>query len=256
MRTVFLDTVGLLALWDERFIRGFPRIMKDSLRAARSTDMVTSMIPERQDDSLATQASLLLRLRDCDDQASWREFFGRYQGLIRRFALQAGCTETEADEVVQETVIGVARKLPEFHYEPARCAFKTWLLNLTLWRVKDQLRKRKSWEGRLHRTPGGPPDDSARTATVERVPDASLERLAATWDMEWHQTVLAAALARVKAEANLKDCQMFELHVLRGLAPREVARTLGVSTARVYLAKHRLGPLVKRRVAETEQAAL
>ncbi len=219
--------------------------------------MIADVIPERVDDSLATRASLIVRLKDCDDQASWQEFYDRYRGLFFRFALKAGCTETEAEEVVQETVIGVARKLPEFRYEPERCAFKTWLLNQTMWRVKDQLRKRNVGLASRLSGPGGPPDllsDTTRTATVERVPDSSLERLAAAWDEDYHRTVLAAALGRVKAEANLKDCQMFELHVLRGLSPREVARTLGVSTARVYLAKHRLGPLVKKRVAEIEQA--
>lgn len=219
--------------------------------------------PERQDDSLVTRASLIERLKDCDDQAGWQEFFERYRGLIQRFALKAGCTETEAEEVVQETVIGVARKLPGFRYEPERCAFKTWLLNQTLWRVKDQLRKRQAWEGRLAGGGSGVPassgtsaDDSSRTAAVERVPDSSLERLEAAWDQDWQQTVLAMALARVKADANPKDCQMFELHVLRGLAPREVARTFGVSTARVYLAKHRLGPLVRKRVAELESTGI
>jgi len=216
--------------------------------------MIAGVIPERQDDSLATRASLLERLKDSDDQTSWQEFFDRYRGLIFRFALKAGCTETEADEVVQETVIGVARKLPEFRYQPERCAFKTWLLNLTLWRVKDQLRKRQAWEGRLADGTPSSPDATARTATIERVPDASVERLEAAWNEDWQRTVLGMALARVKAEANPKDCQMFELHVLRGLAPREVARTLGVSTARVYLAKHRIGPRVREQVGELERA--
>ena len=218
---------------------------------------MTSVIPEKQTDSLATRASLIERLKDCGDQDSWQEFYDRYRELIRRFALKAGCTETEANEAVQETVIGVARKLPEFRYDPAKCAFRTWLLNQTMWRVKDQLRKRNVGQASGLSWSGGTPDlrsDTSRTATVERVPDASLERLEAAWDEDWQRTVLTAAMTRVKAEANLKDCQMFELLMLRGLSPREVARTLGVSTARVYLAKHRLGPLVKRRVAELEKA--
>jgi RNA polymerase sigma-70 factor (ECF subfamily) len=224
--------------------------------------MMTDVRPELQEDSLATRASLLARLKDSDDPASWQEFYDRYRGLIFRFALKAGCTETEADEVVQETVIGVARKLPEFRYQPERCAFKTWLLNLTLWRVKDQLRKRQAWEGRLAAgSPAGTGkpraparDDTARTATIERQPDATVERLEAVWNEDWQRTVLGMALARVKAEANPEDCQMFELHVLRGLSPREVARTLGVSTARVYLAKHRIGPRVREQIAELERA--
>ena len=96
----------------------------------------------RRSDALATRPSLLLRLTDCQDQASWQEFYATYRDLIWRFALKAGCNETEAEEVVQETVIAVARKLPEFKYDPAVCAFKTWLLNQTAWRVKDQIRKR------------------------------------------------------------------------------------------------------------------
>ena len=37
---------------------------------------------------------------------------------VRGFALKAGLTETEADEVVQETTIAVARHVPEFRYDP------------------------------------------------------------------------------------------------------------------------------------------
>ena len=50
---------------------------------------------------------------------------------MRDFAIQAGLMDTEADEVVQETAITVARHLPEFHYDPKVCRFKTWLLNLS-----------------------------------------------------------------------------------------------------------------------------
>ena len=37
---------------------------------------------------------------------------------MRDFAIQAGLTDTEADEVVQETAIAMARHLPEFRYDP------------------------------------------------------------------------------------------------------------------------------------------
>jgi hypothetical protein len=38
----------------------------------------------------------------------------RYQD----FAIQAGLTDTEADEVVQETAIAMARHLPKYRYDP------------------------------------------------------------------------------------------------------------------------------------------
>lgn len=153
---------------------------------------------------------------------------------------------------MQETVIGVARKLPEFTYDPARCSFKTWLLNLTTWRIKDRFRRRVPAERAIIKHP----DEEARTATVERVPDPAGERWEAVWEEDWRKSVLRAALQRIKAQANLKDCQMFELYVLRQWPAREVVRTLGVSVARVYLAKHRLAPLVKKQIAQLESETI
>src|SRR3974390_1558161 len=91
---------------------------------------------------LETRPSLLHRLRSGDNPQGWQEFYRIYGGLIRHFASKAGLSADEAEEVVQETAIGVARRLPEFTYDPKVCRFKTWLLNLTRWRIQDQLRKR------------------------------------------------------------------------------------------------------------------
>src|SRR6266542_6306917 len=92
---------------------------------------------------IPTRDSLLSRLKDRRDDDSWRDFFNLYWRLIYGGALKAGLTEQEAEEVVQETVITVARRIPEFKYDPTVCSFKTWLLNLTRWRIVDQLRKRR-----------------------------------------------------------------------------------------------------------------
>ena len=126
---------------------------------------------------------MLERLKDLDDQESWQQFYTTYRKLIFSFAVKHGLTGTEAEEVVQETVITVARNLPEFRYDPQRCAFKTWLLNLTLWRIQDQLRKRRPETESIHRKPGA----SDRTATVERVPGPEGEALMKIWDEEWRQ---------------------------------------------------------------------
>src|SRR5262245_52632224 len=213
---------------------------------------MTGSSPDR---SLATRASLLRRLRDCQDQAGWQEFYDRYRDLIWRFALKAGCTETEADDVVQETVISVARKLPQFTYDPARCSFKTWLLNVSTWRVRDQFRKRAP-AGRetsaAHSAASAGTDDTSRANPTERVTD-SADGLEALWEAEWEQALAAAAMQRVKQQANLKDCQMFDLYVLRGQPAREVARALGVSVARVYLAKHRIAPQLRKEILALEQ---
>ena len=126
------------------------------------------MIPTRQ--------SLLARLKDWGDQASWREFFDSYWRLIHATALKAGLTESEAEEVVQEVMIAAAKKMPGFTYDPGKDSLKGWLLAVTRWKVADQFRKREK-VGQPCRLPGSGEtpdlrsDSTSRTATVERAPD-------------------------------------------------------------------------------------
>ena len=57
------------------------------------------------------RASLLGRLKDWEDQTSWREFFDTYWRLIYTVARKAGLTAAEAQDVVQDTSLVVAKKL-------------------------------------------------------------------------------------------------------------------------------------------------
>src|SRR4051794_39817154 len=95
-----------------------------------------------EDTFLPTRVSLLDRLRNHGDDASWRDFFETYWRLIYSFAKRAGLSDEDAQEVVQETVISVAGTMPKFQYDRARCSFKGWLRHLTQKRVVDQIRKR------------------------------------------------------------------------------------------------------------------
>jgi RNA polymerase sigma-70 factor (ECF subfamily) len=217
------------------------------------------------DDSIPTRQSLLARLKDLGDQESWQEFFNAYWRLIHATALKAGLAEVEAQEVVQEVMIASAKKMPGFTYAPGKDSVKGWLLRVTRWKVADQFRKRQK-ETIPH--PPGPlsssiregrsegrasDDDTARTSTAERVPDPDSLALDAIWDGEWRENLLRAALERVKHTVNPAHYEMYHLHVVQGLAPRETARALGVSTAAVYLAKHRVGRLVKKEIRMLER---
>jgi DNA-directed RNA polymerase specialized sigma24 family protein len=125
--------------------------------------------------------------------------------------------------------------------------------------VGDQFRKRPKapqppGAARVHKAPAPPSDDTARTPTVERVPDPHPPDLEAIWDSEWRENLLRAALDRVKRTVNPAHYEMFHLHVVQGLSPRDTARALDVTTAAVHLAKHRVGRLVKAELKRLEAA--
>src|SRR5438876_12354110 len=135
----------------------------------------------KPEELIPTRDSLLSRLKDQRDDDSWRDFFNTYWKLVYGVALKAGLSEQEAQDVVQETVITVARRIPEFNYDPAVCSFKTWLLNLTRWRIVDHLRKRRPELVAFHRRPS----DTARTPTIDRIPDPASVDLNAVWEKQW-----------------------------------------------------------------------
>src|SRR5215471_9011860 len=155
--------------------------------------MMTAMASD-EPSSIQTRPSLLNRLKSGDDADSWGEFYRVYGKLIRDFALHAGLNDTEADEVVQETAVALSRHLPEFRYDPKVCRFKTWLLNQTSWRVKDQFKKRKRSEKFAGGIPAPAKDESTRTETILRVPDPASVDLEAVFETQWRNSLLTLAL--------------------------------------------------------------
>lgn len=208
---------------------------------------MTSTMPRPESPSLRTRPSLVAGIQ-AGDEDRWHEFFRLYGPVIRGFAMKAGLTETEADEVVQETCIGVARNVAEYRYDPAKCRFKSWLLNLASWRVKNQFAKRRRWDDRKVIASA-----DAEERGVSGVPEsAGSDAWAALWDEEWQANLLQAAVAKVRSEFSATQFQIFDLNVLKEWPAGDVARSLGVSLASVYLAKHRVAKAVKQEMARLE----
>ncbi|MBE7212141.1 MAG: sigma-70 family RNA polymerase sigma factor [Gluconacetobacter diazotrophicus] len=197
-----------------------------------------------------TRRSLVERLGNPDDRASWQTFFDSYGGLLYRVARAAGLTDAEAQEAVQETVITVARNVGGLRYDPATGSFKGWLLQTARWRIADQFRLRRRHERQEAATEA---ENGARTAFIDRVPDPGGPDLEAVWDAEWRGSLLKAALGRVRRQVDPRQFQIFDCYVTKGWPARRVARELGVSLAQVYVGKHRVGALLRRAVAALER---
>ena len=201
----------------------------------------------RREDPIPTRYSLLSRLQNWQDQDSWKEFFDTYWRLIYAVALKSGLTETEAQDVVQETIISVAKDLHKFKRDRKLGSFKGWLRNVTRWRIADRLRKR---------TKVGPEDagttfEEFQSMDVSQIPDPTGGE--SVWDQEWQANLLEAAMERVKRRVREEHFQMFDLYVLKQWPVRKVAQSLGVNVGQVYLAKHRISALIKKEILDLEK---
>lgn len=226
-------------------------------------------VPRRapiEGDRSATRASFVERLRDWGDDASWALFISRYGKLIHRVAQRAGLRPDEADDVVQETALSVARKMPDFVYQPGQCSFEGWVRRMARLRILDQLRRR----GREERVGGeagvaaevprqdgtGTSPEDVPVADADAVPMAEGDE---AWAEEWKQMILDRALERVRLTVSPEHYQIFFMTVLEERHGADVARILDVSQAKVYVVRHRLMGRLQKEVdkvrAESEAGA-
>lgn len=199
-----------------------------------------------------TRKSLIARLDNWEDQRTWDEFYKTYWKLIYAVGLKAGLRSDEAFDVVQETILSIAKQSKKNMYDPEKGSFKSWLMNMTRWRINDQFRKRKKDTAM---NIGDWDDEGGKTSVIDRLEDPNSGTLERLWDVEWKKNLADAALAKVKAQVSPKQYQIFDCYVIREWDAGRVQSQLGVSMSQVYLAKHRVGKILKKELAKLNEDA-
>ena len=204
---------------------------------------------EAKEELIATRTTLLERLKDWKDDSSWQEFFNVYSKLIRGVAIKSGLTNFEAEEVVQETMVAVAKYIPKFKYDRKVGSFKHWLLNMSRWRIRDQFRRRKKLSTEL-------PDDldlDDETGQLSVLVDEKTLDFDEFWEFEWQKTLFDAAINKVKTSLDSEKFQIFDFLVNKQWPPEKVSKSFGISVNQVYLAKHRITELIKKEVERLKE---
>jgi RNA polymerase sigma factor (sigma-70 family) len=157
-----------------------------------------------QDEFIPTRHSLLTRLKDWDDQEGWREFFDTYWKFLYAVAVKAGLSDADAQDVVQDTVVAVARGLREGRFRAtAGGSFKAWLKLIVQRRVVDLLRRRRSRPD--HDAPNL--HDTDQAAEFEAIQDPAAEAVAEIWDEEWARNLADAAAPTFAVGAGCESCR-------------------------------------------------
>jgi RNA polymerase sigma-70 factor (ECF subfamily) len=168
-----------------------------------------------------TSSSLLRRLRNPEDKASWGEFVALYEPLLIRYVRKKGLDDHDAQDVVQGIFITLLRKLPTFELDRGKGRFRTWLWQVTHNAVVDWARSRKRAKDL---------EDKLRAEFSEgnEEPDPS-------WDEELQKRILEYSLQKVKERTNSSTWTCFEEHLLKGRSGTEVGAELGMPANTVYV---------------------
>jgi RNA polymerase sigma-70 factor (ECF subfamily) len=197
-------------------------------------------------ESPATRASLLVRIRDPHDQEAWRQFVDIYASVVYGFARKRGLQDADAADLMQEVLRAVARAANRLDYDPKRGSFRGWLYTVTRNKIYNFLNGRKDHER-------GSGDSGAQERLEEQA--AHRDDAASLWDQEYERRMFDWAAGQVRTEFQGATWQAFWQTAVEGRPAKEVGDRLGMSLGAVYVAKSRVLSRLKeliRRVEEEE----
>ena len=179
---------------------------------------------------METSASLLERLKTAPEDSDWSQLVELYTPLIRTWMRRYSSSQQDADDVVQEVLSVVVRKLPSF--ERARLgSFRSWLRSITVNCLRD------SWRSQKFRpsAKGGHDFDSILNQLAD--PQSELSQL---WNAEHDQHVLQSLLNQIRSSTPDETWNVFKRVSIDDESPADVASEFGITVNSVYIAKSRV----------------
>ena len=182
-----------------------------------------------------TNPTIFLRLRQPEAAPralAWEEFYSRYAPIISAFARRLQARPQDAEDVVQDVMIGFFAKAPSFVYDPAKGRFRSYVKVCTYRALRKRL-------GKAARVNGRPLDDQ----------DPSSLAIDQVWEDVWEQQQLRWALEELRRSAgHTKAFHAFELYVVFSRPAQEVAATLDMHVNSVYRAKEQITQLLREQL--------
>ena len=184
-----------------------------------------------------TRSTLIHRPKDIEDGNSWMDFYEIYWPLLLNVAKKSGLSNADAEDVSQEALFRITKAMPKFEYDRTRGSYRGWLRQILRNVISDHFRKIKGSSVDI---------DSIE----EQANEPELQRI---WDEEWAKNLVEIALKCTRNKVGKREYQIFHLLTQAGHSVRETAKIAGVSSARVYVVKSRVGKVFKEFYSDLKQ---
>ena len=177
---------------------------------------------------MLTTTETLLKGLAAGNEGRWARFYRDYAPFLEDFVVRKfPLSHEDAEEIVSDTLIDIARMMPTYRYDKAKKgAFHSLLAKIAQNKSIDRMRKLKR--------------------TAEELKKFAAEPIALS-EEDWRREIYNAALRRVMADASIQDSTKiaFRRHVQLGEPAAEVAAELGLEVNALYQIKNRM----KERIA-------
>ncbi len=196
--------------------------------------------------SESTHPSLLVRLRDGQDEEAWRDFCSRYRNLFLRYAEARGLQPTDCEDVVQIALISLSRALRGFEYDPSRGRFRNYLGRVAANTVN-------AYQAASARRPF--PLSDALLESVAEVGGEPMSTAAGTseadalWEQEWMRHHYELALSTVRKKFDPRSVEVFE-QLLSGASVAELATRYDMTSQAIHKVKQGIRDRLRRLIVD------
>lgn len=190
-----------------------------------------------------TRASLIVRLPNAEDAAAWREFVALYEPFIYRFARRNGFQDADANELVQNVLLAVAKAVGRWQADSHRAKFRTWLFKIARNQLLDLIAKQQRRQAY-----GGGSSSVQNLLNGHPAPNDIAEQLG----VEHRRELFHWAAARVKRSVREATWQAFWLTTIEQQPVEDAARSLGMTPGAIYLARSRVIARLRDEVRQLE----
>ena len=192
-----------------------------------------------------TRQSLLIELGQKSEDA-WAEFLAVYENALYRFCLAKGLQPADAQDVLQDVLAAVLKRIPSWDPDTSRGSFRGWLFRVARNIAVDAIVAR----GGRNVARGGSEDH----LILSQLP-ASREHETSAFELQYQRSLFEWASSQVKSEVRDVTWNSFCMTAIEGRTADQVANELGVSVGSVYTAKCRVVARIRNKVAAFEQDA-
>ena len=186
-----------------------------------------------------TSLSLIARLQELGDEASWAEFLRLYEPVVYRIARRRGLQEADAQDVVQQVFVSVSRSIEDWRGGVHPCSLRAWLTAIVRNAVLKSLTRQ-------------PRDQPARTSSVmdllREIPDR--DEAASHFEIETQREIVRRAAEQIRAEFTRETWAIFWRTAIDGVSIAEVADSMKRTPGSIYVARHRVLERLKVAVQE------
>jgi RNA polymerase sigma-70 factor, ECF subfamily len=186
-----------------------------------------------------TPHSLLERLRTGPDDKSWQKLVALYRPWLTAYLHRQNLPAGDVDDLIQDTLAILVKELPQFRHDLRRGAFRRWLRNITLNRLRLYWRARR---------PVSPADDARIETWLAQLEDPQSD-LSRRWEEEHNVHVIHRLLELLEGDFEPRTWQAFCKVTLEGKSTAETAQELAMSPVAVRIAKSRVLTRFRQEIA-------